>query len=276
LCTEVDDLTGSKGPRIAGGRTAEVYLWKDSQILKLFLEGFPARMAEDEARVTGAAYDAGLPVPAVEGVVEIDGRTGIVFERVDGSTIDGPELAIPWTLVRYARICAELHVSVHSCELPEPISQQERLEQDIRRAPGLPADMREAVFKVLQQLPDGNALCHNDFHPGNVMMSSRGPIIIDWMTATRGNPLADVARTSLLLRIGTRAGVGTIERRISNFFGARFYSVYLRKYLKLRPVPHRQISAWLPVMAAARLAEPIPEERQRLLTLIETGLRRQT
>ena len=269
-------MTGSKGLRIARGRTAEVFLWENSQILKLFLEGFPARLAEYEARVTGAAHDAGLPVPAVEGVVEIDGRTGIVFERVDGTTIDGPQLAVPWTLVRYARMCAELHAAVHSCELPGAISQRERLEEVIRQAPGLPTDTREAVLNALQQLPDGNVLCHNDFHPGNVMMSSRGPIIIDWMTATRGNPLADVARTSLVLRIGTRAGVGALERRISNFVGSQFYSVYLRKYLELRPVSRRQISAWLPVMAAARLAEPIPEERQRLLALIETGLRRQT
>jgi len=271
----VDDLTGKKGPRIAGGRTAEVFLWKDSQILKLFLEGFPAGMAEYEARVTGAAHDAGLPVPAVEGVVEIDGRTGIVFERIDGATIDGPELVIPWTRARYARIFAELHAAVHSRELPEALSQRERLKDVIRKAPGLPEDTREAVLKALEQLPDGNALCHNDFHPGNIIMSSRGPIIIDWMTATRGNPLADVARTSLVLRIGTRAGVGALERRISNLFGSRLYSVYLRKYLELRPVSRRQISAWLPVMAAARLAEPIPEERQRLLTLINTGLRRQ-
>jgi len=272
----VDNLTGSKGPRIARGRTAEIFLWENSRILKLFLEGFPARLVEYEARVTGAAHTAGLPVPAVEGVVELDGRTGIVFERLDGTTIDGPKLVMPWILARYARISAELHVAMHSCELPEAISQRERLEQDIRKAPGLPADTREAVLKVLQQLPDGNALCHNDFHPGNVIISSRGPIIIDWMTATRSNPLADIARTSLLLRISTRAGVGALERRISNLGGSRFYSVYQRKYLELRPVSPRQISAWLPVMAAARLAEPIPEERQRLLALIETGLRRQT
>ena len=99
-------MTGNKGPRIAQGRTAEVFLWKDSQILKLFLVGFPARLTEYEARVTGAVHDAGLPVPAVERVVEIDGRTGIVFERIDGTTIDGPQLAIPWIGTRYARIFA--------------------------------------------------------------------------------------------------------------------------------------------------------------------------
>ena len=266
-------MSTEKGPMIARGRTAEIFTWGDNQVLKLFLDGFPAKAAEYEARVTGAAHDAGLPVPAVEGVVEIDGRTGIVFERVDGPTIAGPDLVKPWTRARYARMFAELHVAVHSCELPEAISQREQLEDAIRKAPGLPADTREAVLNALQQLPDGNVLCHSDFHPGNVIMSSRGPIIIDWMAATRGSPVADVARTSLLLRIGTRAGVGALARRISNLVGSRFYSVYLRKYLELRPVSRRQISAWLPVIAAARLAEPIPEEKKRLLALIEASLR---
>ena len=209
-------------------------------------------------------------------MVEVDGRTGIVFERIDGHTIDGPELAIPWTGARYARMCAELHAAVHSLELPEAVSQRERLEGAIQKAPGLPGAARDAVLQALQQLPDGNALCHNDFHPGNIMTSPHGLILIDWMTATRGNPVDDVARTSLVLRIGTRSGVGALERRISNFFGSRFYSIYLRRYLELRPLSGQQISAWLPVMAAARLAEPIPEERQRLLALIEAGIQHQT
>lgn len=41
-----------------------------------------------------------------------------------------------------------------------------------------------------------------DFHPDNVLLAARGPVIIDWPDATRGQPLADVARTSLLLRLG--------------------------------------------------------------------------
>ena len=76
-----------KGELLARGRTAEVFVWKDGQVLKLFLEKYPAEQVAYEARVTGAIYKAGLPAPAVGGVVEVDGRRGIIFERVDGPSM---------------------------------------------------------------------------------------------------------------------------------------------------------------------------------------------
>ena len=44
--------------------------------------------------------------------------------------------------------------------------------------------------------PERPALCHGDFHPFNVMLSPRGPIVIDWNNAHIGNPLEDVALLS--------------------------------------------------------------------------------
>lgn len=39
-----------------------------------------------------------------------------------------------------------------------------------------------------------------DFHPGNIILSSRGPIIIDWMNALVGNQAADVTRSSMMFQ----------------------------------------------------------------------------
>ena len=55
----------SLGPPIGYGRTAEVFLWKDNQILKLFREDWPLRFVEQEARIGRAVYETGLPAPAV-------------------------------------------------------------------------------------------------------------------------------------------------------------------------------------------------------------------
>jgi aminoglycoside phosphotransferase (APT) family kinase protein len=52
----------------------------------------------------------------------------------------------------------------------------------------------------LAGLLESNVVCHGDCHPDNVFTSSRGPTVIDWMTATHCNPVADVARTVLLFR----------------------------------------------------------------------------
>ncbi|TMA37195.1 MAG: aminoglycoside phosphotransferase family protein, partial [Deltaproteobacteria bacterium] len=44
---------------------------------------------------------------------------------------------------------------------------------------------------MLETLPDGDQLCHGDMHPGNIMLSRRGPMVIDWTNARRGHPAAD-------------------------------------------------------------------------------------
>lgn len=265
-------MTREKGQMIARGRTAEIFVWKDNQILKLLRDGFPATVAEHEARVTRAVHEAGLPVPAVEDIVEVNGRLGIVFERVEGPAMLEEVTSKPWKIVQFARMLAELHTAMHSCEVPELPPQRRKLERDIRDAAALPANAKEAMLKVLGQLPDGSAVCHGDFHPANIIMSSRGPVVIDWINATQGNPLADVARTCLLLRLGEPLP-GTPRRWLINWVRGLFHSIYLRSYLQLRPASREQIAVWQLPVAAARLAENIPEEKIQLLALIEASLR---
>ncbi len=258
---------------ITQGRTAEIYAWKDDQVLKLLRDGFPANWVEQEARVTRAVYEAGLPVPAVEGTVEVEGRLGVVFERVEGPSMLAELTTKPWKLVKSARLLADLQAATHSRELPGLPSRRERLEGHIRAAATLPLPLREAALQALAALPDGHAVGHGDFHPDNIIMSSKGPIIIDWLDATQGNPLADVARTWLLLRVGAPPGVGAVSRRLSNLSGSLLYSIYLKRYLRLHPASRQQLDAWKLPVAAARLSENIPEENDRLLALIEAGIR---
>lgn len=261
-----------KGKQISRGRTAEIYNWKDDQVLKLFLAEYPFNYAEHEAQITEAAYKAGLPVPAVKGVVEVEGRGGIVFERVEGPIMGKAVASKPWKLAHYARMLAELHARMHSCEMPGLPSQREYLKMIIRDRVSLPDDIKEALLAVLEQLSDGNALCHFDFHPGNIIISSQGPVIIDWLTAKRGNPMADVARTSLILRVGTPPGVGVVSRRLMLLGASLVNSIYLKRYAQVGLFSSEEMNKWLPVLAAARLAQTIPEEKKTLLEIIEAGL----
>ena len=62
--------------------------------------------------------------------------------------------------------------------------------------------MKKCALKVLERLPDDKFLCHGDFHPDQIIMSPKGPIVIDWITAIKGSPASDVAQSSLVLRLG--------------------------------------------------------------------------
>ena len=262
-----------KAEMLARGRTAEVFAWKDDQVLKLFLEGWAVDSVEHEAQVTGALHKAGLPVPAMHGIVEVEGRLGIAFERVDGPSMLQVMRSRPWRTRQLGRKLAELHAAIHSCEMPELRSLKENLGTGIRMAVGLPAETKETVLRHLEQLPDGNAVCHLDFHPDNIIMSPRGPVVIDWANPTRGDPTADVASCSLLLRLAPLPQF-MAGRWLIGMVRNHLHSVYLKRYRQLRPAPHRQIAAWELPLITSRLSDNIPEERDLLLTLIEGALSR--
>jgi hypothetical protein len=48
--------------------------------------------------------------------------------------------------------------------------------------------------------------------------------------------------------------------------------IYLRRYFALRPYSRQQLARWLIPVAAGRLEEKIPGERDKLLALIDAGL----
>jgi tRNA A-37 threonylcarbamoyl transferase component Bud32 len=215
-------------------------------------------------------HAAGLPVPAVGDIVEVDGRRGLLYERIDGlSMIDGMGQRL-WTPSRSARLWAELHADMHAHgTVPDLPSQRVELAKHIRAAQRLPPDLQRTALRALDTMPDGDRLCHGDFWPGNILMSSRGPIIIDWICATRGNPVADVARSSVLL-LGALASplLSPAQKAIVR----RVHRTYVRRYFQLRPEDEEQCNAWQPIIAAARLSENVPGVETWLLATVAAGL----
>jgi hypothetical protein len=167
-----------------------------------------------------------------------------------------------------ARQLAELQADMHSRRVPELPALSETLAWKISRAEKLPENVRQAALKALEQLPEDDRLCHGDFHPGNILLSGRGPVIIDWIDGSRGRPILDVARSSLLF------GSGNIPSSISGAWIIRilqgsFYRIYHRRYFQLNPVNRNELDHWVPVVAAGRLDEGIYFDEDRLLALTQ-------
>jgi Ser/Thr protein kinase RdoA (MazF antagonist) len=259
------------GTPIALGRTAEIYAWGDGQVLKLFREGRTRASVEYEARIARIVQASGLSVPVVGEVVEVDGRYGLIYARVEGRSMLQTFQSKPWTLFRSARLLADLQVAMHARRVPDLPSAHHRLADKIRQCAALLGPLADAVLEVLHALPEEDHLLHGDFHPDNVLLTPQGPIIIDWTDATRGHPLADVTRTSLLLAIGGPPP-GTTNPRLIQAGRRWFRQAYLRRYHRRRPIDRQQFAAWRAAVAAARLHDDVPQERERLLELVESGL----
>ncbi len=255
----------------AVGRTAEVYDWDGGQVLKLYRDWCPADWIEHEARIGRMVYAAGVPSPQVLDTITVNGRRGIVYERVEGVEMLAWMARSPLKIAEYGRMLARLHLEMHRASGGELPSMKGGAAYSIRAAKALPDDLRKRALEALDALPEGDRLCHGDFHPGNVMLARRGPVVIDWMTAKRGNPAADVARTRLLLMVGDPPQRGLM--RLLILLGRRvFMNAYLRAYRAESPEVLAQSDAFLPVMAAARLNEEIEPERERVLEMVRVGL----
>lgn len=258
--------------RLARGRTAEVYAWDAGQVLKLFPPGYPTEEIEREARIAGIVAAAGVGAPAAGGVIALAGRSGILYARVEGKTMLEQLSQRPWTFGSLARTFGHLHAAMHERQRPELPAQRPSLLHAIEAAPNLPSAVRAAVIARLHSLPDGDAICHGDYHPDNILITPAGPAIIDWLTASHGNPDADVARTVLMLREGEVLHVNAVQRALITLLRRAFLHRYLGSYRRNRPCPAAAVAAWMPVIAAARLREGVPGEAPRLLTLAEQAM----
>lgn len=245
---------------IAEGCTAEIYEWQNGFILKLYHEWCPSHWVEHEAKVAHAITTAGIPTPAAGEIVEVNNRRGLTYQRVSGVSMLQDMNARPWMILKHARTLAELQVKVNQLSITGLHSYKDALMHTIKRAPHLDAKLRDKVLDHLASLPDGELVCHGDFHPGNVLLTDQGAVIIDWMTASAGSPWADVVRTSMLLSIGAK-NAGKQVRPIIRLFIRLYHRTYLNRYMGLIPDTDHEFAKWVPVIAAARLDEKIDGEQ---------------
>jgi GNAT superfamily N-acetyltransferase len=266
-------LRRSPDARIAVGRTAEVYAWGDDAVLKLIRPGMPDGMADFEARVAAVVESADLPAPRLLERVTVDGRPGLVYERVVGPSMLEEVGRRPRSTASLARRFAELHVRTNAAAGDDLPDLRTRLGESIA-ASGLPDGLIAAALALLDPLPPGNAVLHGDLHPGNVIMSPTGPEIIDWMTVARGDPAADVARTLFLLRDSIVPGASRLQLGALRLIRPWFARAYLDAYRRQTDLDLGRVRAWRPVVLAARLAEGIESERPGILAELRRTLSR--
>jgi aminoglycoside phosphotransferase (APT) family kinase protein len=252
--------------KIAEGREAELFLLPDGRVLRLMRPELPHAelIAQLEFTALRAAAAAGAPVPEVYERVEREGRYGIVMERVDGRDLLSLVGSRPWLVGSVARHCGELHAELHRVRGPaELTTTADRVRALIGASDAVPADLRAESAAALDELPGGDRLCHGDFHPGNVMADHR---VIDWGNATRGDPVADVARTWVVLEFSPLPpGSSATSRRLASPGRGLLLRGYMRSYARSAALDTGAFQRWLRVRAIERLTQEIAGEREPIL-----------
>jgi tRNA A-37 threonylcarbamoyl transferase component Bud32 len=239
------------GLKISYGREAEVYAWDGDAVLKLYRPGYNGYVAEASVL---AALDGRGVAPALAGTVEIDGRHGLILERVDGVDMLAQLQRAPWRMLGLARTLADIQILVNSVQAPVDI-------------PDLTATLAMRIDR----------LCHGDLHPGNVLVGNGRTSVIDWSGATHGVPEADYARTMLLLeQADPLPGTPLLSRGLLSAGRSLFARTYARAYRRHLPNQVGQVRSWAIVHAAARLTEGIEVEERKLIAFLKAARRNAT
>ncbi|MDP4091100.1 MAG: aminoglycoside phosphotransferase family protein [Bacillota bacterium] len=260
-----------KGALIGQGRTAEVYEWGEDKVLKLYFDWYKNEWIKYEEESGKALAENGVPCPKVYDIVQEDRRNGIIYERIRGISMLKCIESRPWRTRIYARQMAEVHNRIHGFHMDKLPEQKPHIEYAIRQSEKLLGDKTEKIINYLKELPEGTSVCHGDFHPDNILVRDGSAVVIDWTNAYYGNPLGDTARTLLMFQ-STYLPPGTpkILAAASKAVRKSMYSAYLKEYTKLAKVKTEDIKDWILPVAAARLREDVPGEREWLLGLVDS------
>jgi aminoglycoside phosphotransferase (APT) family kinase protein len=200
--------TDPPGPLVGSGRSADVYAIDAGRVLRRYRVPLDVQA---EATIMRYLDEAGFPVPKVYDAEGSD----LVMERLDGRDMLIDLARRPWLARRHARLLAEMHNRLH--QIPAP--------------PGFP-----------QPLGPGDTVLHLDLHPGNIMLTSRGPVVIDWSNRSVGPAGADVAIAYLIMACSEVDDLPLMIRPIVSSVRATFVRHFLLG-VKDDPVPFIAVAA---------------------------------
>jgi aminoglycoside phosphotransferase (APT) family kinase protein len=248
------------GDVVARGSRSLVHAYGRGAVVKVPKPTTPASWIRAEAEYVEAVRAVGAPAPALLGMEQIAGRPASVWERVDGPSLWQEVVDQPDRSTEVGRTLAEIQLALF--ELVPPVTlpdQRDRLTGKIRRSAASVDPSLAVALDLLPVRPGKPCLCHGDLHPSNVIVSADGPVLVDWFDASRGDRVADVARSSLtLLADGASTPThlpGSDPRTL-----AVLTQAYLSRLEESLDISPGLLSRWQAVNAAARLSEGVARE----------------
>jgi tRNA A-37 threonylcarbamoyl transferase component Bud32 len=237
-------------------------------VIKLYSRDVEREQVEEEVRLTNLARGTGIRAPRIMELLEDSGRWGFSYQKLDGPTYLDLMLQGGRSAEELGRSMALVHRELHEHCGPGMPALKDRLRATISECRGR-KELRAAALRSLDRLPDGDQVCHGDFHPGNVIVTREGSYVLDWIDASAGHYLADVARSVVLIyawlpnqlqRMGGTPSPGLI---------GRFCRSYRTHAYRSTPENDEMVDRWMLPVAVARLCQDIPGEEDRLMRIIE-------
>lgn len=263
--------------QIGRGRTSDVYTYGDDRAVKLYPASEGRAGIEQEAKAATLIHELGVPSVRCDGLTEVGGLLGIIFERLDGVSFN--EVAEK-DLRKFGQVCRDLadcHARMHAAHTTELPDIRELALGLLDAAPldQLSQVERTALADHLKSLPEGDSVLHLDYHPQNVFHHRDGWAIIDWHSACRGPAAADVAMSALLMsEVELFPGTPPLKLLLYQIVRGLMRRLYLARYFATTELTAAEVDAWMTCARVLRLGLlNIESERARLLRRVQAALK---
>ncbi len=259
-----------KLPLLARGGQADIYDYGNGKVLRV-----PRReMDFDRIRYEYDVYvflkSCGVAAPRVYDLVMLDNVPAIIMQKVSGMSMMEMIRQNPLVIRQRIGEMVRLHHTVLSVTATQAITREkDKAAYCMNKAGFSDDDVKRFLSKTLGELPEGDDLCHGDFHPGNIISADGTYHLIDWSAATRGDFVSDIAHTYILMKVVPRVpGISPFIHALQRFLGNLMANAYLKRMRHLRPFTNDMFSRWVLIKAAQRSFYGLPSEKKRLVRFI--------
>ena len=243
----------SIGELIAKRADKEIYR-NGNKVIKLFYDNYSKANILNEALNQARVEEIDVNIPKLLEVSKIEGKWAITTEYIEGVTLEQLMKENSDKTDEYLRRMVDLQVQILSHNVPMLNKLKDKMHSKIKQT-GLDATTRYELHTRLDGVPKHNKVCHGDFNPSNIIITSDDKAyVIDWAHVTQGNASADAARTYLLFSIAGETE--TAER-------------YLELFCKKTDTAKQYVQMWIPIVAASQLSKGIESEREFLMRWID-------
>ena len=248
------------GDVVARGSRSLVHAYGRGAVIKVPKPSTPDSWIHSEAHYVEAVRAVGAPAPSLLGIEQVFGRPASVWERVDGPSLWEQVVHAPDRSADVGRRLADVQLALF--ELVPPVTLPDQRDRLISKIRWSAANMDASLGVALELLPPRVGrprLCHGDLHPSNVIVSREGPVLVDWFDASRGDRVADVAR-SLLTLLAHGAATPSHLPGSDPATLAVLTQAYLSRLQESLDISPDLLAHWQAINAAGRLAEGVAPE----------------